>query len=95
MPREQAGVAAAVASTSRQVGATLGVAIIGSVLASGLTGSIRTGFVPASRAAWVIVAASGLLVLLLGAATTGRHAVASARRTAYLLDEAPQPAMAD
>jgi EmrB/QacA subfamily drug resistance transporter len=95
MPREQAGVAAAIASTSRQVGATLGVAIIGSVLASGLTGSIRTGFVPASRAAWVIVAVSGLLVLLLGAATTGRHAVASARRTAYLLDEAPQPAMAD
>jgi predicted MFS family arabinose efflux permease len=35
MPRSQAGVAAAVASTSRQVGAALGVAIIGSVINTG------------------------------------------------------------
>ncbi len=34
MPRAQAGVAAAIASTSRQVGATLGVAVVGSLLAS-------------------------------------------------------------
>ena len=32
MPNSQAGVAAAVASTSRQVGQTLGVAIIGSIV---------------------------------------------------------------
>jgi hypothetical protein len=32
MPRSQAGVAAAVASTSRQIGAALGVAVVGSVL---------------------------------------------------------------
>ena len=35
MPRAQAGVAAAVASTSRQIGQTLGVAVIGAVLAAG------------------------------------------------------------
>ena len=36
MPRAQAGVAAAVASTSRQIGQTLGVAVIGAVLAAGV-----------------------------------------------------------
>src|SRR3978361_1435542 len=41
MPREQAGVAAAVASTSRQVGAALGVAVIGSVVTAGLSGALR------------------------------------------------------
>ncbi|WP_421107900.1 MFS transporter, partial [Streptomyces sp. NEAU-S77] len=35
MPRSQAGVASAVASTSRQVGQSLGVAVIGAVLAAG------------------------------------------------------------
>ena len=36
MPRAQAGVASAIASTSRQVGSTLGVAVVGSLLASAL-----------------------------------------------------------
>ena len=36
MPRAQAGVASAIASTSRQVGATLGVAVVGALLASSL-----------------------------------------------------------
>ncbi len=39
MPRAQAGVAAAVASTSRQLGQTLGVAVVGAVLASGIGAS--------------------------------------------------------
>ena len=51
MPRAQAGVAAAVASTSRQIGQTLGVAVIGAVLASGVAalvvqGRLRVGFEP-------------------------------------------------
>ncbi len=93
MPREQAGVAAAVASTSRQVGATLGVAIIGSVLASQLVGPLSTGFVAASRMGWWLIAGAGLAVLILGAATTGRRGVASARRAADLID-ADQPVLA-
>ena len=39
MPPSQAGVAAAVASTSRQVGATLGVAVIGAVAGAGIGGA--------------------------------------------------------
>jgi EmrB/QacA subfamily drug resistance transporter len=85
MPRTQAGVAAAVASTSRQVGGSLGVAIIGSVVVSALTGPLRTGFATASHAGWWIVAGCGALVLLLGLLTSGTWARGTAQRTAELL----------
>jgi len=89
MPREQAGVAAAIASTSRQVGGALGVAVIGSILTSGVSGSLKTGFVPASHAAWWAVTGCGLAVLLLGALTSGRWAAGTATRTAQLVAEEP------
>jgi EmrB/QacA subfamily drug resistance transporter len=78
MPRAQAGVAAAIASTSRQVGASLGVAIVGTVLTAQLVGPLATGFVPAAQLCWYIIAGCGALVLVLGLITTGRWA----RRTA-------------
>jgi predicted MFS family arabinose efflux permease len=87
MPRAQAGVAAAVASTSRQLGQALGVAIVGAVLASGVgTATYRTAFVTAARPAWWIVAACGLLVLLVGLLTTGPWARGTAARTAKSLE---------
>jgi len=82
MPRAQAGVAAAVASTSRQVGGSLGVALTGSAVASALHGSLRTGFVPASHAGWLIIAGCGVLVFLAALATSGRWARGTAERTA-------------
>jgi EmrB/QacA subfamily drug resistance transporter len=98
MPRSQAGVAAAVASTSRQIGGTLGVAVIGAVLAAGVagTGSPRgaayaTAFVDASKPAGWIITGCGVSVLLVGALTSGRWARETARRTAERL-EAPAPA---
>jgi MFS family permease len=90
MPRAQAGVAAAVASTSRQVGGSLGVALTGSAVASALHGPLRTGFVPASHAAWLITAGCGVLVLVAGLATSGRWARETAARTAgRLMSEEP------
>jgi hypothetical protein len=80
MPPAQAGVAAAVASTSRQVGSTLGVAIVGAVAAAGV-GSVGPGFVQASHAGWWIITACGFAVLLLGLISTTGWANASARRT--------------
>jgi EmrB/QacA subfamily drug resistance transporter len=74
MPRAQAGVAAAVASTSRQVGQSLGVAVLGAALAAGL-----------HDGAWWIIAACGAAVLVLGTLTTGRWAKATAARTAEQL----------
>jgi EmrB/QacA subfamily drug resistance transporter len=91
MPRQQAGVAAAVASTSRQVGTSLGVAIMGSVLNNNLHGAMRTGFVQASRPGWWIVAACGAIILVLGIATTGPWGRRTAARTAALLEPAAGP----
>jgi EmrB/QacA subfamily drug resistance transporter len=86
MPRAQAGVAAAVASTSRQVGQTLGVAVVGAIATSHAAGPLGAGLTAASRPAWWTLAACGAVVLVLGLlATTGR-ARESARRTAAELD---------
>ncbi|MFF8312843.1 MFS transporter [Streptomyces lydicus] len=88
MPRAQAGVAAAVASTSRQVGQSLGVAVIGAVLAGGAYAAAGgQQFVAAARPAWWIIAGCGAAVLLLGALTTGRWARATVQRTAALFEE--------
>ncbi|MFD8805881.1 MFS transporter [Streptomyces sp. NPDC059597] len=90
MPRAQAGVAAAVASTSRQLGQTLGVAVVGAVLASGIGDSpYRDTFVSAARPGWWILTACGATVLVLGYVTSGRWARATATRTAERL-EAPE-----
>ncbi|MER5808040.1 MFS transporter [Streptomyces sp. NPDC002033] len=89
MPRAQAGVAAAVASTSRQTGGALGVAVIGAVLAAGTAGG--GDFAAATRPAWWIITACGLLVLVVGAATTGPWADATARRTARELEPSLAP----
>jgi EmrB/QacA subfamily drug resistance transporter len=82
MPRSQAGVAAAVASTSRQVGAALGVAIVGSVINTGSGGAMATDLVSASRPGWWIIAGAGACVLVLGVLSTSSRAVRSADRTA-------------
>jgi EmrB/QacA subfamily drug resistance transporter len=81
MPIEQAGVAGAVASTGRQVGSSLGVAVTGSLVAAGAGAS----FTAASHAAWIVIAGCGVAVLLLGLASTGRWALATAKRNGELL----------
>ncbi|MFF4268684.1 MFS transporter [Streptomyces sp. NPDC001536] len=87
MPRSQAGVAAAVASTSRQLGQTLGVAVIGAVLVAGVgSASYADTFVSASVPAWWIIAGCGFAVLVLGAVTSGAWARGTAQRTAERLE---------
>jgi MFS family permease len=85
MPRSQAGLAAAIASTSRQVGISLGVAVMGSAVLSALHGPVRSGFAEASHAGWWIVAGCGATTLLAGIISTSRWANATAKRTASLL----------
>ena len=82
MPPSQAGVAAAIASTSRQVGTALGVAVMGSAVLSALHGPLRLGFAGASHVGWWIIAGCGAAVLLLAIITTGRWAKATAERAA-------------
>jgi EmrB/QacA subfamily drug resistance transporter len=70
LPRAQAGVAAALAATSRQVGSALGVAVIGAAVAAG-----------SRAAAWWIITGCGLAVLALSAVTAGRRAVPETAET--------------
>jgi EmrB/QacA subfamily drug resistance transporter len=95
MPFAQAGVASGIASTSRQIGTSLGVAIAGSILAANLHGPLRAGFVPASHADWLLLTGCGLAVMVLGAVTNGRWALKTAARTAARYEAADQrtPAM--
>jgi EmrB/QacA subfamily drug resistance transporter len=85
MPRSQAGVAAGLASTSRQVGSALGVAIAGSAVLSALHGPLKLGFADASHVGWWILTGCGVAILLLGLATSGRWARGTAQRTAERL----------
>ena len=88
MPRSRAGVAAAIASTSRQVGAALGVAVAGSVVNSRLAGaSMRSGFSAASHAALWIIAGCGVAITALGLVTSGTWARRTTRTVAELLED--------
>ena len=86
MPRAQAGVAAAIASTSRQVGATLGVAIVGAIATAQVGESVGTDLSSASHPAWWVLTGCGAVVLVLGLVATSARAKESARRTAVELN---------
>jgi EmrB/QacA subfamily drug resistance transporter len=83
MPAAQAGVAAAVASTSRQVGLTMGVALAGAIAggSTALNGS-AAGFTAATRPAWWTILGAVVAVLVLAVVSTTRWAEGTARRIA-------------
>ena len=72
VPKSQAGVASGMNSSSRQLGQSLGVAIVGSVLAASLRGTMHAGFLTAAHAGWWIMAGCGYAVLVLGVISTTR-----------------------
>ncbi len=76
MPNAQAGVAASIASAGRQIGSSLGVAISGSIVA----GASAAGFASASHAAWAVLAAAGLAVVVVGLISTSPRAREGAAR---------------
>src|ERR1700735_5143660 len=80
VPKTQAGMASGMNSSSRQLGQSLGVAIVGSVLAASIRGSMRDGFVHAAHAGWWILAGCGYVVLLLGVICTTQWAKTTASR---------------
>jgi predicted MFS family arabinose efflux permease len=87
MPRSHAGVAAAVATTSRNIGTSLGVAIVGSVLSSRLSDMVAVEFIAASRPALWVIVGFGMAVLLIGACTTSTRARRTTQRIAHLFPD--------
>ncbi len=88
MPPAQAGVAAAIASTSRLVGISLGVAIVGTIVAaSGVASGERLA--ATTHACWWILLGCGIAVIALGLASTTERALGTARAVGARLDLAP------
>jgi EmrB/QacA subfamily drug resistance transporter len=84
MPTDRAGAASAIASTSRQVGVSVGVALCGSVAGSALSAA-GTDFATAARPLWLICAALGVVIIVLGFYSTSGRALRSANRLAPLV----------
>jgi EmrB/QacA subfamily drug resistance transporter len=84
MPTDRAGAASAVASTSRQVGVSLGVALCGSVAGSALA-IAGTDFAAAAKPLWFVCAGLGVVILALGLYSTSPRALRSAARLAPLV----------
>lgn len=82
MPRAQAGVAAAIASTSRQIGATLGVALSGTIAGAAHGGLGGLDFAAATRPFWWGVVVGGLGIGALGLYATSARAQRSAEQIA-------------
>jgi predicted MFS family arabinose efflux permease len=91
MPRAQAGVAAATASTSRQVGASLGVAIAGTLASGGIRVAHSATFAASTHPVFWLTVGYGCAIMALGVLSTGARARASALRVAPLLDEVARP----
>lgn len=67
LPSAQAGVAGGVTSTARQFGAALGIAVAGGIVAD----TAPAGIAHATRPGWLLVAGSGLLLLLVARVSPG------------------------
>ena len=81
MPRSQAGVSGAITSTGRQIGNSLGVAVLGSIVV-GTDDPGHGAFTAASHLGWWILAGCGALVTILGVLITTDRATAGATRIA-------------
>ena len=91
MPPSQAGVAAAVASTSRQVGATLGVAVLGALAGGDTIQHLGPSFATATHTSWWVVVGIGCVLLVGAFVTTTPWALRTATNTAERLRDRDRP----
>jgi predicted MFS family arabinose efflux permease len=84
MPTDRAGAASAVASTSRQVGVSIGVALCGSLAGAALTATTAQ-YTADARPLWLMCAMLGLVITTLAVWSTSRPAIRSAERLAPLI----------
>lgn len=85
MPLSQAGVAAAVASTSRQVGAAIGVAVSGTVVA--VSHANGRDFTTATHLIWWVMTATSAMVLVLGFASNTTWARGTTESVTHLFED--------
>jgi EmrB/QacA subfamily drug resistance transporter len=83
MPASRSGVAAAIASTGRQVGQALGVAVIGALVTHALVGDVAVKLPAATHAGWWVIVAGGILVAAMAWLGTTKGALAAAARVRY------------
>ena len=89
MPSSMAGVAAAIASTSRQAGSTFGVAVLGALAGGSAAGAIGPSFPHDTHVSWWVIVGAGAVVFALGWLTTTRWALSTAERTAQAFAQEP------
>ncbi len=89
MPDQQAGAASAIASTARQTGVALGIALAGSITgASGGGTSVPRSFVLDAHPLWWVAAASGLALVAIAVISNSAAAGRSRDRLGPMLQEA-------
>jgi EmrB/QacA subfamily drug resistance transporter len=86
MPTSMAGVAGSLASTGRQTGTSLGVAISGTIVGSAVVRG-GTAYTSAEHTVWWLLLGLGVGILVLGLLSTGRWARGTARRAAARFEE--------
>jgi len=87
-----AGLAGSLASTGRQAGTTLGVAISGTIIGTAFAHG-GTAFTGAARGAWWMILALGAGIVVLAVLSTRRWAARSAVRAAALFEGVDRPAV--
>jgi EmrB/QacA subfamily drug resistance transporter len=92
MPPAQAGLASGIASASRLVGQSLGVAVAGSLLTAQVHGPIRTAFTLAGSSAWHLLFWCACAVVAAGLLTTRPRARHRLTRGATRRRQPPQAA---
>jgi EmrB/QacA subfamily drug resistance transporter len=85
MPPAQAGVAGAITSSSRQVGATIGIALAGAIAGAGSGVHFGRAFARATHPGWWLIVGFAAILFAVGALTTTERAFATARETAARL----------
>jgi len=94
MPASMSGVAGSLASTGRQIGITLGIAIFGTIVGSALARGGRA-YTKAEHGVWWLLLGLGVAILALGLLSTGRWALDTAERAATLFERVDAGAAAD
>ncbi|MDH2442474.1 hypothetical protein QDR37_00790 [Amnibacterium sp. CER49] len=88
MPNDQGGAAAAITSTGRQIGTSLGIAVAGSITgASGGGRKIGASFLLQAHPLWWTIAGAGILVVVLASVSSTDWASRTSKEVGPLLAE--------